>query len=740
MGHLRKQLLTFVCLVAMLALGGAVRADEATAGKGKIDRDELINQNKFIEEEFRRLLGKISTVADIIEKTEPASAKILRQVVNEAQKAFIARDMQKVADLLRDGLERAAEETQSEVIKELRDLYRLILEGELDIDKRLERIKQMEAFRKQIAAILDKQRPLERTSRLASSLDALKQRMAALDKALKDIIEAQKKLHGETKAADAGDAHIRKLEDLRDQIARMIERQEKIAETTATAGVAKLPLIGEAQKGLAEKAKAVKGELGKAAGDPATVKALGKGEQSAKALRDAEASMGRAGEEMKKAGGALAESGRAAAAPPQKQALADLTEAHKALSDAISAASAGTKAGKLAERQKELEKKTRDLDRAMDDLAGEAGIDRDGGEAARTGSVKRAADEMAKAARKLTGQDTEKAAEHQKKAIKELTGSNPELAQLKRRVMEKATASTEEQAKQQDKLAAQTHGLSHEMKEAGKDRSDQTPGQECTQSASKSMGKAAEQLGRGSCSGANPPQKDAISKLEEALRDIDEAIAREREMAQAEALAKIDALLEKILDRQKVISKETKATDAKREDKDYLRVSSNKLANGEGALADEVENVRGMLVKEGSTVVFPQVLREIKADLLSVQKLLAGQRTGELTQAIQKDIEDSLERLIKAIREELAERVRRGRSGQGPGGGGAPLVPPVAELKMLRLLQLQINSRTRLVNRRQKDGTLAAEVVRQQHRDLAKRESNVRKMTEQIGGKASPRR
>jgi hypothetical protein len=59
-------------------------------------------------------------------------------------------------------------------------------------------------------------------------------------------------------------------------------------------------------------------------------------------------------------------------------------------------------------------------------------------------------------------------------------------------------------------------------------------------------------------------------------------------------------------------------------------------------------------------------------------------------------------------------------------------VPPLAELKMLRSLQVQINHRTVLLDETRKAGQAAPEVVKVQHKVLADRQNTLSKMTRDL--------
>ena len=74
------------------------------------------------------------------------------------------------------------------------------------------------------------------------------------------------------------------------------------------------------------------------------------------------------------------------------------------------------------------------------------------------------------------------------------------------------------------------------------------------------------------------------------------------------------------------------------------------LSSGEDDLADQSDEAMELLREEGSTVVFPQVVEEMKKEMLLVSARLTSTRTGEYTQAGQTEIEITREQLIDALR------------------------------------------------------------------------------------------
>jgi hypothetical protein len=102
-----------------------------------------------------------------------------------------------------------------------------------------------------------------------------------------------------------------------------------------------------------------------------------------------------------------------------------------------------------------------------------------------------------------------------------------------------------------------------------------------------------------------------------------------------------------------------------------------------------------------------------------------------------------MKELIEVIKKELKNKQEEGGGGGGGGGGGAggnqeePLLPGTAELKLIKKMQIRVNSMTRRFHNKRKDGELApdkkedlrmierrqdkaADITRQLHRKLNK--------------------
>lgn len=735
-----KKLRVLAVMVGACLLAVAVQAQEIGP---EVESSEESARQKFIRKQFVDLTARMLEVANLLEDSAPKSAKALREAVNEAQGAFIAEDMYKVADYLSRGLMTAAARTEANVIKELREVLATLRRGVLDLDERKKRLKEWEKYLGELNEIIKKQEKLKNQARASARASRIDKTIKSLSAELSDIVARQKELLKETESTPPGGERIKGLSKLRNEIRELIKDQQRLNKVSGRTPIDKLPLAGEAQKQIARRADAVAGALVAASKDPKLAEAMTENKVDPKVLSAAGRSVSQAMGQMLEAASQLSQSKPAAAAPGQAQAVSDLKDAEKLLSDAIKKLSAPPQpTGDLAKRQEGLAERTSKLSESVQSAAGKAGV------AADPANLDRASDQMNKATGELTKQEPKAATKHQVKALKELEKQKDALAQLARKMKDKVSKPAGEQGKEQKQLSGDTGKLGKQMKASAKG-SEPTPGQKNVQGAAKSQSQAAESLGQGKCGQAGSAQEEALGKLDKARKELEEAIEREREATQQAELAKIDAMLEKMLGRQKVISADTRAVYGKRTGRTYDRPEQLKLAdlsNSEGALGAEAEKVRKMLLTEGTTSVFPMVLETVREDLLNLQKQLAAGRAGPLTQTIQEEVEKRLSEMIDAIRKALSDRRKKpskpGGGGGGGGGGGPkpPLVPTVAELKLLRILQLQINTRTTVVNDRTEKGDIPKDQAAEQHADLAGRQEKVKQITEEMDKKLKQRR
>jgi hypothetical protein len=297
------------------------------------------------------------------------------------------------------------------------------------------------------------------------------------------------------------------------------------------------------------------------------------------------------------------------------------------------------------------------------------------------------------------------------------------------------------QQQDQEKTGAATERLAEKMTQSADGTP--SPGQPSAGEASQSMSQASQSLGQQQAGEANQQQQDAMKKLSDARKQLAQAIAEQESQAQTDTLVKMEALLRALLKTQVAINQETGQTFIKRRVDGYDRPEEQKLvelANRQGGSAEEITRIVGLLKKEGSSAVFPDVLEQVRLDMANVQGLLGAKQAGPLTQSVEAQVAQSLTELTDALQKEIARRQQEKESGppMASSPGQPKLVPPLAELKMLRTLQRHINDRTVVLDGQISQGQVDKLAAEMQHRLLSDRQAKVaalmQKLVDQLEG------
>ena len=148
-------------------------------------------------------------------------------------------------------------------------------------------------------------------------------------------------------------------------------------------------------------------------------------------------------------------------------------------------------------------------------------------------------------------------------------------------------------------------------------------------------------------------------------------------------------------------------------------------------LAGKAQQALDVILDDGTSVVFPDVVEQLRDDLITAGNLLAdNSRTDHYTATLQKEIETTLEELIEALQQ--AQQQKQGSGGGGGGGGQEPLLPNSAELKLLRSAKLRINRRTTALDQSRPQGGPIDAVLKDETRRIAERQSEIAEMTVRI--------
>ncbi|NIL96932.1 MAG: hypothetical protein GTO53_05500 [Planctomycetales bacterium] len=215
--------------------------------------------------------------------------------------------------------------------------------------------------------------------------------------------------------------------------------------------------------------------------------------------------------------------------------------------------------------------------------------------------------------------------------------------------------------------------------------------------AAAGMGKSSEAGQAGDAAAAGEHAQQAEQDLAEAQRQLAQARRQaEADLAQ-ELLAKLQDQLKSLVDRQQAVLETTQSLENRRVTQGHLTrgqlAGVRQLSAQQESLYDET---RLTAEKLAGAEVFQRTLGRAADKMKHAAQQLARFETGVATQQVEQEALDRLSLLIEALVPDKPEgdagAAPRG-AGQGGGNqGGRP--PSLAELKLLKLLQADLNQRT----------------------------------------------
>ncbi|MFN5533913.1 MAG: hypothetical protein ACK5EN_00435 [Planctomyces sp.] len=241
------------------------------------------------------------------------------------------------------------------------------------------------------------------------------------------------------------------------------------------------------------------------------------------------------------------------------------------------------------------------------------------------------------------------------------------------------------------------------QKSGGQKGQQQTPGCESLQEAEKRMQQALEALQQQQREQALKEEDAASEELQEAAEKLEEQLKQLREEEKEMMLASLEARFQRMLIVETQIHEGTTALAAVPQ-KDWLELSYGRcreLAQQQTELARECAQTVLLLREDGTSSAILLAAEDIQADMNSVAEWMQQSNVSELTISVQRDILESLKQLVETMQREMQqmqERQQQENQQQQQGQQQSPLVDLIAEIRMLRNLQLQVNRRTKRVD------------------------------------------
>jgi hypothetical protein len=316
----------------------------------------------------------------------------------------------------------------------------------------------------------------------------------------------------------------------------------------------------------------------------------------------------------------------------------------------------------------------------------------------------------------------------------EAAAANPNEAE-RRRELKRLTEEQRRLQEETDRFARKLRRLQAEQAAAA------------ASSAAGQMGKAGGASQQGESGAAEKSSQQALEDLQDAQQQLADA-RRQAELDLAmEQLAKIEDALTGLKNRQQTVVADTQRLEKVRADQGQLsrgqKESVRTLSRQEAQLLQETTELAKKLEP---AAVFNAALKGAAGELQLAADLLAQYETGAATQRAEANALRRFEQLLLALKPEPAgDKKKDSNSGSGGSGNKQPPmpvdgIPSLAQLKMLKLMQDEINQRTKELNARlgvKKPGELT-ETDRREHANISQQQGEIARLTLNLSKPTEP--
>lgn len=233
-------------------------------------------------------------------------------------------------------------------------------------------------------------------------------------------------------------------------------------------------------------------------------------------------------------------------------------------------------------------------------------------------------------------------------------------------------------------------------------------------SAEERMREARKKLDDAKRRDAGQEQQKALEELETARAELEEILRQLREEEVERLLVQLETRLRGMLRVQKAVLAATEkiASDESRLADRETQIEASRISRDQTTVANDAERALAMVRDDGSAVAIAEAIEQVRDDARQVAARLSRTDVSATTQGIQRDIVTGLQEMLSAL--EKAQRDQqaseKGQSGGRPAEPGEqPLVDKLSELKMIRSLQMRVNTRTKRFSKLLADGKERAE-------------------------------
>ena len=266
------------------------------------------------------------------------------------------------------------------------------------------------------------------------------------------------------------------------------------------------------------------------------------------------------------------------------------------------------------------------------------------------------------------------------------------------------------------------------------------PGKKDVQEAIKPQQQAEQSLDKKDKDKAAKEQDEAIKKLAKAVEEMEKRLKQLREEEEAKMLAKIEERIAKMLAMQTAVYEATKAIDGSVVKANGVKSTADvqkaqQQGDRERDILAEAEKALKLMESEGSAVAFARILDEVRVDMAAVERRLTDTYVGRDTQAVEENIIAMLTEMRAALKRAIEDK-KQPSPPPGPPQPGQPpgqsLIDRIAELKLIKSMQVMVNGRTKSEAEKYKGEQAADPIVRAELEQLARRQQKLQDMVNKI--------
>jgi hypothetical protein len=282
---------------------------------------------------------------------------------------------------------------------------------------------------------------------------------------------------------------------------------------------------------------------------------------------------------------------------------------------------------------------------------------------------------------------------------------------------------------QQTQLQQETEHLARRLERLLAEQAGQT-----TRQAAGHMGAAGRSASQGNCQGACQSAAAAQSALQQARRQLAARRLQAQAELAAEQLARLEDSLKHFRRRQEDILGETRRYAGLQSQGELSRAQTaglRDLGRQQGSLQAETAGLSDKLAGAGA---FQLTLSRAGRSMGQAAALLSRLQTGTSTEEAEKDALASLDLLLEALKKEPAAEAQSSGAGGGQAGqgGSGDAVQMLAELKLLKLLQEEVNRRTTGLQKVVQAAETLTDEQRSQYAALKEEQGRLADLTSQL--------